>query len=253
MSQNAQTIITAAMQEINAVAPGESPTATELAFGLDKLNRLVDGLNAERLAIPTVNFAQYTLVPNLSPHTIGPSGNSPTPTFICSGTRPTKIVGANLVINTSTPSYSITLNIRDADWWLMQSVQGLTTTYPTDLYYEPDWANGSLYFWPVPTTAYPVQLETWSNLGTFSTLSSVFTLPPGYWDMIVYNLAVSLLPSYGKASDANAQVLISEARKTKASIKSLNAVPPRIATGGGGLPSGGTPRPSFNWRTGFNV
>lgn len=250
MSQNAQAIITAAIGEINAVAAGESPTAAELSFGLDKLNRLIDAWNAERLAIYTQNFTQYTLVPNLSPHTIGPTGNTPTPTFTCQGTRPVKILGANLVINTSSPSYNIQINIRDADWWLMQSVQGLTTTYPTDLYYEPDWPNGSLYFWPVPTTAYPVQLETLTNLGSFPTLGTTFTLPPGYWDAIVYNLALSLCPSFGKTPGP---ILISEARRTKMAIKSLNAVMPRIATGGGGLPQGGGNRPSFNWRTGFNV
>jgi hypothetical protein len=247
MPTTALDVITMAMQEANITAAGETLSADDAAFGLRKLNRLLDSANAERLNIFTVNFANYMLIPNHAPHTIGPTGNSPTPNFICVGTRPTKIVGASLIINTSTPNYTIPLNIQDADWWQAQRVQGLATSYPTDLYYEPDWPNGSCFFWPVPTTAWPVQLETWTNLLALPTLQTTFTLPPGYEDAITYTLAETLEPAFGKAPNP---MLSGLALKARARIKSLNAQSPRISTGGDGLPSSGKARSSFQWRTG---
>ena len=35
-----------------------------------------------------------------------------------------------------------------------ERVPTLTGTIPTDLYYEPDWPNGSCFLWPVPTIAW---------------------------------------------------------------------------------------------------
>lgn len=246
MAQTAQTIITAALQEINASAPGETISANDLSWGLDKLNRLFDGWCSERLMAFAVNFVTYTLTPNLQPHTIGPTGTGAT--FTCTGNRPTKIVAAQLVINNVTPNYTVPINIRDADWWAAQRVQALTSTWPTDIYYEPDWPKGSLFIWPVPLTNWGLQLETWTTIGQAANLGASFSLPPGYWDAVIYNLAVSMCPAFEKQPNP---VLVAEAKRTKAAIKSLNAVPPRIATGGDGLPSG-TNRPSFDWRIGFS-
>lgn len=332
----ANDIIAGALLEINAISPGEPIDSSLANWGLIKLNRMIDAWDAQRLMVYAKMFPQFTLVPNLQPHTIGVSTNLPSPTWAVSGNRPVKILAANLIINqapagaqssnpitaiskgsstvtitalnnftvgetvtlsgltlnpalnnyvalltftsgtevqftysgavtngtetglmtlsapSSSATYNIPINIRDADWWAAQRVQTLTTTYPTDLYYEPDWPNGSLYFWPVPTTAYPVQLEIWTTLSQFTALET-FSLPPAYWDAVVWSLAETLLPSTAANLTPSAQQqIIMFAAKARDAIKVLNEQAPRISTGGDGLPTG-TNKPSFDWRTGFSI
>lgn len=240
-------IVSQALLEIGVVSPGEPIQAADANFVLVKLNRLIDSWGALKNYIYAEQFLTFTLVPNLQPHTIGIVDNAPT--FVVLGNRPTKIVSAQLVINSSNPSYNIPINIRDADWWGSQRVPDIMTTYPTDVYYEPDWPNGSLFFWPIPTTAYPVQLELWTPLIQFMPTGQ-FSMPPGYWDAIVYTLAESLCPSYEKpVNPALAQLALEK----RMAIKSLNSTSPRISTGGDGLPTGGANRNSFDWRTGFSI
>lgn len=252
-------LITAALQELGVAAPGEALSSADANFGLDKLNRLLDAWNSERLYVYADVFlssagatSTYVLTPNHQPHTIGLSGAD----FILPASfaaRPLKISSANLQINTSTPPYSIPLNIRDAGWWAAQRIQQLATSYPTDLYYEPDWPNGSIFLWPIPTTAYPIQLEVRVQLAQM-TMNTAFLLPPGYWDAIVYSLAESLIPSFGGES---MQILEAgmgpRAARARAMVLKANSSSPTLSTGADGLPSGGRQRTAFDWRTGFTI
>ena len=326
----ASDIIAGAMLELGVISPGEPLEPSLTNWGLVKLNRLIDSWGAEERMIFAQQFQQYTLIPNLQPHTIGVAQTSkavtaiskagstvtvtalnnllagtpviftgatvntslnfqqvmllsagptsvtftwagaitngaetgllsivgaiptnPIPTWSVPGNRPTKIVAANLMINNVSPPYNIPINIRDADWWSAQRIQLLTTSYPTDLYYSPDWPNGSLYFWPVPTTAYPVQLQTWTQITQF-TLLETFSMPPAYWDAVVWSLAESLMPSLPPEEPGTSTAIVLQAMAARNKVTTLNSKSPRISTGGDGLPSGGE-KPSFDWRTGFNV
>jgi hypothetical protein len=197
-----------ALFEIGVLAPGESLQAADGAFALGKLNRLIDNWNAERAAVYSDQFEAYTLVPSLAPHTIGPTGATFTVTQ-----RPVTIEGASVILDNVTPAVYVPIAVRDAAWWDAQTVPDLTAEFPTDVYYEPAWPNGKLWFWPVPTTAYGVNLMTRIVLAEL-TLASSFSLPPGYKDAITLTLAEDLASPYGaqisqitreKARDARAR------------------------------------------------
>ncbi len=241
-------IVTAAVMEIGSYSPGESISPADMTWGIQKLNRIVDGWDTERNNIYSMLFTTFNLVPNLAPHTIGIAANSPT--FVVTGNRPVKIEAANLVLTGSSPTTNTPINIRDADWWMVQTVQSLATNYPTDLFYNPAWPNGELWFWPVPTITRPVQLEFWNTLTQFTQFGQ-FDMPPGYWDALIYTLAEELTPSFQAPVNP---LLVSKASKARARIKGLNSQSPRISSGGDGLPTGGSGnRSSFSYLTGFNV
>lgn len=231
---------------MGAYEPGATPSAEEAAFGLVKLNRLLDAWAARRSLIYTSQFLSFTLTPSLSPHTIGPSGA----TFTTLGSRPTKIDAASIILNTSTPYVNTPLNIRDSDWWAAQQVQTLTSNLPTDLYYEPAFPNGKLYFWPVGTVAYGVQLELWTQLQNNLTLFDNLVMPPGYQDAITYSLAVSLLPAGEKAINP---ALVQLAQRALALIQGNNFPALSLPTQDAGMPRTGErsgARADFNWLTG---
>ena len=234
-------IIKQAMQEVNLTALDEPISASDSQLGLAKLNRMIDSWNADGRFLYTVNFTQWPITPNLQPHTIGPTG-----TWVVNQ-RPMKLVGAAIILNNVNPPIRYPMNVSDADWWENQRAYAVTGTLPTDVYYEPDWPNGSCFIWPVPITAYPMELETWTILNQVK-LTDKICLPPGYLDAIILSLAVSLQPSFGQPPNA---LLIAMAQKAIQRIQAPNSAAPRIGTRDQGIPGNAANRAYFNYRSGM--
>jgi len=213
-------------------------------FFLLRLNRLLDAWNADHGASYAQQFVTYTLTPALSPHTIGPSGA----TFTTPGNRPVTIDGASLIYPSTPASAYMPINLRDAQWWSAQQVPGLSTQDPTDLYYEPTWPNGSLYFWPVPNAAKDVELQFRRVLLEVA-LPDTFSLPPGYQDAITLTLAEMCQRSVGKPSRPD---LRADAAMARARIFAVNIGTPTLCTQDSGMPSvTDSPNfPTWNYLTG---
>jgi len=220
-------LITAAMQEIGALAGGETPSSDDQAWVLQKLQRLIDRYNAREAMVYNVNFSLFTLQANHSPHTIGPGQDFDV------NQRPVKIISAAVVLTQDPSNVDVPLNIRDEQWWADQRVKNLTSTYPTDLYYSPDWPNGQCLFWPIPTQANGMRLQMATILGQITDYAQTFSMPPAYWDAIVYPLAVSLCPSFERT--ASQDLLRLESKAIKA-IQTNNIASPRGSSADAGMP-----------------
>lgn len=227
----ARDLVVRALQHLTIVGADASVTAEDATFVLSELNALLDEWNAERAAVYADAFTTYTLTASLSPHTIGPSG-----TFNVTQ-RPVEIVSAGLILTASDPDVRIPIAIRDAQWWAGQSVKALSTSIPTDLYYEPAWPIGKLFFWPVPDTAYGVELHTRVVLASLA-LTDTFSLPPGYQNALTRTLAEQIAPAFEKPISAD---LAQSAAKARARVWHNNRRTPRLATRDAGVPgdSGG--------------
>lgn len=236
-----QDLITDALTELGIIPAGDVPSAEDSDLALTRFNRILDDWDAESAGVYGVTQTEYTLTPNLSPHTIGPTG-----TFGTSSTpRPVAILGATVILVSSTPNVSVELAIRDQVWWLKNSVKELTSTEPTDLYYDPAFPNGNLYFWPVPTVANMVSLMVKRQLIALD-LTDDFTFPPGYASALMLTLAESLAPAFKVSLDP--QTARSAAR-ARTRIFNNNDVIPRLETDVPSAPSSGT-RPSWNYLIG---
>jgi hypothetical protein len=234
-------IITDALLEIEAYGPADlPPSASDAALGLRLLNRELDAWAALKRYVYSVGFTAYTLTPNHQPHLIGPGLVAPD---FAATQRPVRIEGADLILPTGV---DLPLNLRDDDWWLNQRVKSIATTTPTDLYYSPDWPNGSLFLWPIPTTGYGLRLETWGLISQFAALSDAFSFPPGYKKALVLTLAERLCRPFGRPTRAD---LTEDAKKARADIQTNNAKSPRIASADFGA-SGSSGRGAFSYITG---
>lgn len=235
-------LIEDAMQEIGALASGETPSNDDQAFVLRKLQRLLDRYNAREEMVYCTNFTVFTLPTNKQPISIGPVAAD-----LEVGQRPVDIETIGLILQNSSPSQvEIWLNKRDKDWWAQQRVKNLVSDLPTDFYYEPDWPNGNLFLWPIPTGANSLIIQSRIVLTQITGYNSPFTLPPGYWDAIVYPLAVSLCPAFERQASADLLRLSMESIKA---VQGNNIKSPRGQTGDAGMPGVGN-RGDFNYLSG---
>jgi hypothetical protein len=336
-------IITNAFYECGAFAQGEVLPAGDSAFGLSKLNRLLDSWDADGLTIFARTFLggfagftdpttpQFILFPSVQPLSIGqaavitsasangtiatyiaknsfadgdlvdisnatpstlnavaqqvqfatptqfsllntntvaptpqPGQNPPVvgafavytghpqPTFPTFTQRPVKLESANIVLNNLNPFVKVPLHVRDADWWAANSVPTITSSIPTDIYYEPSFPNGRIFLWPMQIQNYGLELVVWTNLAGIPSLSYPFYLPQGYEDAITYSLAESFIPSYQVPSSIALNVR-GMAAKARAQLHKLNSKSPTMATRDVGIPDQSTNRPYFNWLNGITT
>jgi hypothetical protein len=240
----------------NTFAPGDV---------VDVTNVTPATLNASGLLVQSATPTQFTLL-NLNivavtpqPTPIPPipfalalyTGNPP-PTYPTFTQRPVKVESANIVLNNLNPIVKVPLHIRDADWWAANSVPTITSTIPTDMYYEPAWPNGLIYLWPMQIQNYGLELVVWTNLAGIPSLSYPFYLPQGYEDAITYSLAESFIPSYQVPSVIAANVR-EMARMSRVKLSRLNSKSPTMVTRDVGIPDQSQNRPYFNWRNGLTT
>lgn len=234
-------IITDAMGEIGALAAGEQPSTDDEAFVLRKLQRLIDRYNSRETMVYNVNFTLFTLPAGSNPVTIGPGA-----TFDVNQ-RPVKIESIGLIL-AGTPGVELPLNRRDDAWWANNRIKGLTSTLPTDYYYSPDWPLGQIFFWPVPTASHQINVQSRLVLGEITGYQQSFSMPPAYWDLVIYELAISLAPSFKTEPSSTLLGLWKAANKA---VQVNNISSPRLASDAPSQSTGGG-RPDFNFLDGLS-
>src|SRR3990167_27347 len=246
MEITAQDLIRLSLLEIRAVRAGDSINPTLNADALVVLNEYLDRLNVTPRALYDTTQTTFTMTASLQQHTIGLSAHSPT--FSVSINRPSRILSTNIVL---TENIRTKVNILNEQQWAAiragaaagQSVT-ITSSIPTDLFYEPTWPNGQLFLWPVPT-ANKLELRFETLLADVA-LTDTLSLPMGYREMLRLTLAERLASAWGQSVSAATKQAAKEAREAVwgANDVSLNAIPD------GGVPMGITGRGGWNFRTG---
>lgn len=249
----ANDLVTDALIEIGAIAPGEVPDGDLGQWAFRQLNDLIDTWQAQEAYVYSYNFAVFNTLPSHSPHTIGPFAGAD---ILTANPRPVRIESAAQLQNSSSSTVDLIINIRDKDWWALQQVKDIQTNVITDLYYDPTNPNGSIYFWPVLNAAVQVRLQLWGIVSQFTDITDPIdgpggagTLPPAYRAALKYTLAEMLLP--GARREAH-PTLIEKAKKARMAVFGNNAKSPTMVTADFGMPKAGAggQRGDFNWFSG---
>lgn len=239
MSIIVNAFLTAALAEIRVARAGDVVNPDDMDLALTIFNEYLDALNAEDRALYTTQFATYVLTPALQPHTIGVTADNPT--WAIATARPVEIIRADLIISSTVRQ---PIAIRDNAWWMNVRVPTVASSIQTDLMYSADWPNGSIYFWPVPTTAYSVLLEVNTLLAQVA-LTDTFTLPPGYQQALRLSVAELMAPAFGQQVSAQTRAAAAEARDR---VWGNNIAIPTLVTRDGGMPGGQSG--GFDFRSG---
>lgn len=235
-------LLTNGLIEAEWLAQGEAAQPGDLEFARGKFNDILDEWAAQNRFVYNNEFNLYTLTPGLAPHTIGPTG-----TFVVPQ-RPVRLESAALVlVNAGNSSTDLPIGVEDDQWWAKVPIKDMQSSLPTNVYYSEGVPNGQLFFWPVPTVANKVRLQTWGLISQVGSVQQKLDLPPAYRKALTLTLAEELS---GPRSESIG--LTRKAALARVAISQNNLKPPRIETNGGGMPgSRSGARPDFNFLTGL--
>ena len=232
-----------AMVKIGVIDPTEVPDGQEAIDVQQQANILIDSWNASRAYVYANRIFTGVISPNVQPHLIGPSGTVNFNQAAGILQRPTKILRANILLNANavapfigqtTVRLNVTVHQDKGSWWMSKNAPGVASVTPTDMYYEEDYPNGSMYLWVVPTVAYPLELLLQTLLVQYQLVDSV-QLPPGGLGAFVYELAKMIAPDF----DAQwTQILEDTRRKLLRAFTALNITTQPFGTRDAGLPGG---------------
>lgn len=205
-------LIYAALREINALSQGEAASSGDAQDALDALGRLQDRWATERLYLFARTRTTFTITQTTS-FTLGTGGTINTP-------RPTFVDGVSVSDTTLDPDIETPLKKMDEADFRAYTAKALTSALPSDWYYNPTFPTGTLYLLPIPTQS---GLEGVVYAGTpvtkFTSLDTTVSLPPGYEELIVTNLAVRCAPMFRAPVHPE---LKSAAKDAIAHVKRLN-------------------------------
>jgi hypothetical protein len=168
--------------------------------------------------------------PALGTYYVSQSQTVSSTTITGSAVRPLNINSAFVRISTATAGildYPVAvLNLENYE---LIGLKALPGPWPRAVYYHPSEPLGMLNFWPNPSSG-EVHLICDIVFTQFQTAYDQITLPQGFGMAIRRNLAMELLPSYGKASPTQIQMLMQSAAKGKGLIRKTNMTPMQSAT-----------------------
>jgi len=204
----ARTLIKAALRAIGVIASGETPSASEMADGLEALQIMLRGWGAERIMVYTTTNEHFTLTANDGDYTIGSGGDFNT-------TRPTRISGA--FVRGSGVDVPLKI-IGEAEYRAIGTKDAGGT--PGQLYYNPAYPLGLIYLYPVPSSALVLYLDNLRPLTEPTTLTDSISFPLEYDEAIKFNLAVRMAPEFGVSVPPEVAAI---AMTAKDKIQALNA------------------------------
>lgn len=209
-------LVTGSFQLLNVFLPGEAIPDADAQYALTAANDLLSEWSQRRAMIPVVARLRFDLVDGTpagkggptNPYSIGPGGDFDT-------IRPANqksITMANLVLTSPGPpnEVRVPLGIYTDDGYDANQLPGMLSGQPTDLYYNPTYANdrGSIYLWPVPNTdRNDLELFIEQPIAQFDDLSTVYFVPPGLPRALKFNVAQAIQGTYGREMSARQDLI----------------------------------------------
>lgn len=245
LALSATDFIKSALRLVGALRSGLNLQNDELNDCKLVLNSMLDAFSIEKITIPATtvqkldqNQVALTLKANQQSYKLGNvTGNED---FLL--TRPSRVERVSVLYSASqqTPAEE-EMDMYDDVQWQGISNKNVTSLLPQVCFVDSSMAvfpDMVLNFWPIPTQANPVVLYLWGLLQQFSDLTSQFLFPPGYAEMLRYQLAIRLAAEF--PCDLQKFELVKElALQAKTRVAGINVRPKEATVDEALLPSAG--------------
>lgn len=208
-----QQVINRSLRTLGVLASGDSPTTNETSDSLMALNAMLDSWMNDKLMVYSLQNITVPLVNGTAAYTIGSSGATVT------ATAPVYIEKA--FVRKSNIDYVI--DIIDDKQYNSIPYKTSTSDIPEYLWFNSTHPNATVTLFPVPTQVNNLYLSVWTPYTVIAAATETFSMPNGYEDAVVYNLAVRLSPEFPAVPLSPAVVEL--AKQSLASIKRVNQKP----------------------------
>jgi hypothetical protein len=228
-------IATDALQRLGVYAPGEAISSADIAQAFTTYNDLADYLSNMNLACYANAEQSFVLVPGDGQYSIGPTGQiaQSRPLEILDNPNAARIVDGNGNV--------FPVDVIDQFAWNSISTQVVNSNLPEVVFYDPQFPNGLINLWPIPSAAYTFYFLSRLTISEAANLTSAISLPPGYNLMLKSQLAMRLLPYFGaQVTPQDRADIKAEARETLATIKRKNTKIPLAVFEKGLVKKGGS-------------
>jgi hypothetical protein len=208
-------LVTESHKVLGLVAVGETLTAAEATDGLSSLNRMLSAWSTDGLLIYTRTREAVAMTPGTASYTMGASGTY-------SATRALVIEEALIRDETVSPALESPMEILSLAEWAAIPQKDSSSAVPTKLFHDSGYPLDTVTVYPKPTAAHKLVLYSQKPLTAISALTTDISLPPGYEEALIYNLAIRLAPSYSKAVPDS---VVAIATESKEGLKRANYKP----------------------------
>lgn len=205
-------LIKRAYRLIGVYSIGETPSADESVDGLTALNAMLGDWANEGLMVYATTTDAIPLTANTATYTIGASGG-------VVSDRPQEVLTASYILYSGV-SYPLSqLTQEQYNNYQVKTTGGI----PEAMLYIANFPNASITLYPVPSAAMTLNLVSKKLLNVFANLTDIVSMPPGYENAIVFNLAKYLSAEFGMPLPQQAAI---QAAGSKRTIKRTNNVVP---------------------------
>ncbi len=200
---------------------GQYPTGTGIPSGA-YITALVVNTGFTLSVAATVSGAQTLTIP---------------PSF--AGPRPEAIVRMNLFLTSVNPTQPTRIPLAPMsaeEWGAIPVVQFNAVNVATSFYYDPQYPQGVINVFP-PLNGNALEIFTWGFLTPPTSLTATYSAPPGYAEVIIWNLARELWPLATHDVFVNKlpfQYICGQAAKARDAVKAVNAPMPKLRNDFGG-------------------
>jgi hypothetical protein len=208
MATTAGDIISRAFSKIRILAVGQTMSDADNAHALVILNDMAEEWAGENLMLYHQTEESFPMVATQASYTIGEDS---TPDF--DTVRPQEILDSTFIRDGGNYDYPVKI-ISMGEYRRRRNKS--TAGRPYQLAYNPTYPNGTIYLYFTPNSTESIYLTSLKELSTFAATTTELSLPKGYNNALILNLAIMLSPDYGKKVDV---VLATLAGSAKGKIK----------------------------------
>lgn len=208
-------LINQALVDLGALKPGATPSTTIRDDCFTRLQQMWAGWGLDE----TITNAQYhqafTLSAGQPNYTFGQVGG----TLVATAT-PVRVYGAESVSgNFRSPVKVVSFSQFDAQ---VQDALGSQAVLAQIMACDNAYPVMNLRVFPVPASgAGLLYIDYWGSMAPFVTVTDTVTLAPGFEDALHFNLAMALLPQYGRVG-VDATAIAANAAGSLGRIQTLN-------------------------------
>lgn len=205
-------MVVSALVKIGEKPIGGTLTSAENTAYLDMMNAMLDSWALERLMCYTITEDTFSTGVSSRTYTIGNVSSAAVSTA-----RPNKIVSG---YTRDGSNYDHPLKVIGQGEYDAIGNKLTYSNWASHMYYDANFASGlgTISLWPIPSAVLTVHIQSWKQLQSFASITTVVSLPPGYQRAIEFNFAIEAAGGFRPVQPEVAKI----ARESKAAIKGVN-------------------------------